>query len=193
MAITPTFIVDMTTMKSLLRLTGTPQPDALAMIDAGVQQAGLYLRRILGLARVVAIQGMAYSENPATLDQLARLKANTAELYLVRINLMRSMPVLFMDNSSNARETWNNEGLTRRVSLRDLEPEIARLQSDVDTLLAELAADDGILQGDVQGGVVNRTQCYSPIPITRSLQGGFDHHDLQFLPVAPACVQGGCF
>lgn len=193
MAITPTFIVDTATMKSLLRLTGTPQPDALAMIDSGIQSAGLYLRRILGLARVVAIQGMAYSENPATLDQLSRLKANTAELYLVKINLMRSMPVLFMDNSSNTRETWNNEGLTRRVSLRDLEPEIARLQSDVDTLLAELANDDGILQGDVQGGVVNRTPCYSPIPITRSLQGGFDHHDLQFLPVAPACIQGGCF
>lgn len=180
MAVAPIFIADTLTLKSQLRLTGAAQGDAIAVIDSGIQEAGLYIRRVLGNAKVVALQVIGYVDNPTTDDQVKRLKANKAELALTRIYLMRSMPILFMDASGSKREDWNQEGFTRRVGMRDLQAEIDRLQTDVDIWLAELAADDGIVAGAIQSATLCVPVGCSPIPITRSIQGGFNSRDLEF-------------
>lgn len=150
----PVFIASTTTLKAQLRLTGAAQPDALAMIDTGIMQARIYLYRVLGAARVTAIQAYGFNENATTDNEISRLKANNAELALVRMNLLRTMPTLFMDASGVKREAWNEEGFARRSNQREVQDEIDRLQLDIDTWLTELAADDGVAQGDVQGGIL---------------------------------------
>lgn len=174
MAISPVFIADTNTLKAALRLSGAVNSDAVAMINTGMQQARLYLFRILGATRVTTIQGYAFNENAASDTEVTRLKANMTELALVRIFLMRTMPILFMDASGVKREVWNEEGMTRRAEMKSLQDEIDRLQLDIDMWLTELIAADGVAVGDVQGGVMEAcVPCPSPLPISHSIQGGY--------------------
>ncbi len=185
----PVFIASTTLLKSQLRLSGAAQPDALAMIDAAIQQGRLYLVRILGSARVLAIQGLPFVPDALTKDETTRLKANMTELALVRIYLLRTMPTMFMDASGAKREAWNDEGFARSAQ-KDIQAEINRLQLDIDLWLTELAADDGVAAGDAQGGVMSSpTPCHSPIQIERSIQGGYQHEQDQY----NILVRGGIF
>lgn len=158
MTVAPVFISSMTTLKSSLRLSGASQPDALTTIDRGVQESRIYIYRILGAARVVAIQSIGYNENGTTDDEISRLKANMCELALVRMYLLRTMPILFMDSSGAKREVWNDEGFTRRAQEKEIALEITRLQMDIDLWLQELAADDGQVGSDVQGACLGGSQ-----------------------------------
>lgn len=190
---TPVFIASIATLKAQLRLTGAAQPDALAMIDTAAQQARIYLFRVLGAARILVLQGYAYNAEGTTTAEIARLKANNAELALVRRNLLRTMPTLFMDASGVKREVWNEEGMTRRAQQRELQDEIDRLQLDIDTWLAELVSDDAEIAGDVAASVLTATlPCHSAISISRSMQGGYVHEQDRFGPIGLGNVLGGC-
>jgi hypothetical protein len=186
MAVAPVFIADMTTMLSLLRLSGTTQPDSLAMISAGVQHARIELYRRIGVAKMNVLLALPYTDNPTTEDQINRVKANNTELALTKIYLMRTMPVLFMDKAGAQREVWNQEGFTRRATSPELSTEIERLREDSDVWINELVAYNGVLQGAVSGGTIcRRTPCDSPISISRSIQGGHLHEMEQYNTTFP--------
>ena len=194
MAIVPTFIADMATVKTKLRLTGAQQPDALALIDTAVQQGRLYLMRQLGADRVAALQAKPYDENTMTSDGVQRLKANAAELAIIKIYLLRTMPTLFTDASAGKQGAWNDEGFARNTPQDKTDEEIARLQYELDTWLLELLNDDGVTEGVLQGGVMIVPQPVdSPIPVNRSIQGGFYHRQDQYRAVTPPGIYGGTF
>lgn len=187
----PVFIADTPTLKAQLRLSGAAQSDSLALINTGILLARLYIYRILGTARVTQLQGFAFTEAATTDNDIARLKANMVELALVRIYLMRTMPILFMDSSGAKREIYNDEGFTRRAEMKTIQEEIERLQLDIDMWILELQNADGVAVGDVQGGVMNTDDtCLPPLPIEQSTQGGYMPAYTRNLP--NAVIEGGC-
>lgn len=170
----PLFIASTAALKAQLRLSGTAQPDGLAMINTAMLEARLYLFRLLGQTLISTLQGYVFTEDATTAEDFARLKANMCELALVRQHLLRTMPVLFMDSSGAKREAWNDEGFTRRAQQSEVAAEIERLQLDIDQWIAELVAADGVVQGDVQGGVMETLETtLPPLLITGSIQGGY--------------------
>lgn len=138
MAVLPLFVATMDDLKSALRLTGAKQPDALAMINSAVQKSRSYIINQLGATRLGELVAIPYNENTLTEDGALRLRANALEIALVKLELLRSLPVIFMDSAGAKREVWNEEGLARKEEAARKD-EIARLQAEIGEILSELA------------------------------------------------------
>ena len=174
MAVTPTFIASMALLKQQLRLSGAAGTDALAVIDSAVVKARKKLAAALGIALVTSLQGMAYDENAITETALKRARANDLELSLVRLYCLRTMPVLFMQNSGGTKEIWNNEAATRAADQSFLKQEIARLEAEIAEDVAVLTEGEIAEVGGVQGGCIEPDALVNPaISVSRSIQGGY--------------------
>lgn len=175
MSVTPLFISDMPTLKKRLRLSGAAQGDALAIIDSATETARVLIFDSLGASRVNVLLGKPYTENAVTTDGIQRIKANNLELLIIRRDLLRRMPVLFMDSSGAKRESWNDEGFTRRAEQRELQAEITRLDQEIVDALTDLATDSVSSPSTVQGGIMCRPTVCSPLSLTGSIQDGFSN------------------
>jgi hypothetical protein len=156
MAVKPLFIADMPTVEAVLRLSGVPESsDAQVIIDEGVLQARMAFVQALTQAGVNAIRAIPYVDDPQTEDQNKRMLANLTESMLVRLHLMRTLPVLFLDSSQKDEQLWNEEGLFRNKSPFDLEREKSALQDDInnnlDLLLGEDPAGTSVLKMETIG------------------------------------------
>lgn len=150
MAIAPLFIASMDVLKSRLRLSGAAEADALAMVDAATEMVRGRIYEELGVGRTNEISALPYSENATDDNGLLRMRANNVELAMIRLELLRSMPIIFQDGAANVRERWNEEGVGRGQSEKKLEDEIKRLMNDIANGLDSLQADDST---DSAGGV----------------------------------------
>lgn len=142
MAVNTLFIANMGTLEAALRLSGVPAgSDAKSIIDEGVLQARMSFVKALTQARVTTIRGYAYTDDPSTEEENLRMLANLTESMLVRLHLMRTLPVLFMDSAEKDEQAWNEEGIFRNKSPFDLEREKVALREDIqnnfDLLLGE--------------------------------------------------------
>lgn len=150
MATTPLFVANLATLQAKLRLTGLPSgQDGAALLNEAILAARVKFYRALGTARVAVLAALAFDEDPATEDEVLRALANTTEVLIVRAYLYDTMPVLFLDNSANDREVWNEESAFRpgRISQADRQ----RLNEMIEANLAILSGDVDL--GDEQTGL----------------------------------------
>lgn len=139
MAVEPVFHKTMEDLKAALRLTGATQPDTITIVERVTQEVRVGFYEKLGETRVTEILSFAVEENPTSADPLTRLKAINTETCWVKWRLIHELPVLFMDSSGNVDQAWNEEGLTREASARDLKALAKALEAKVLDALEDLA------------------------------------------------------
>lgn len=145
MATTPLFAADVATLKSKLRLSGVPSvSDADDIINEAVLtvRAGFY--RELGKTTVDAIVALPFVEDPTTDDEIKRAVANTTEVKWVRAELIRSLPMMFIDGSADQTQVYHDEALFRDASTAQLNEERVRLETDIEVNLALLRGEQSI-------------------------------------------------
>ncbi len=140
MAVAGVFLTK-TLIQSRLRLTGTSSADGLAIIDDAIKMARGRLYDGLGISRVSVIKTYGQVDNPATLNELTRAKADMTEVKMVKVQLLRSMPSLFMDGAAQVRTVWNDEGISRRAGETDIAQEMRRLENEIVDAMKDLAGD----------------------------------------------------
>lgn len=144
MAVAPLFVSNMTALKSALKLSGSTQTDTATIIDRAVQEVRLGFFDHLGSTRVTEIGTYSSTDNPSSTEEIARVKAETAEILWVKSKLLRDLPSLFMDSSGNTDQVWNEEGLTREANDREIKDKIASLEEQVFNLLGSLAGSENV-------------------------------------------------
>lgn len=142
MAISPIFVADLPTLKSRLRLSGVgASADAEKMIEGAVLTVRSNLQRALGTARLGVLASYAHSDAPANDNEYLRLLAEETEVKWVRMELMRALPMLFMDGSGNSQQVWNDEAPFRQAGSFSIGKEIDRLQAEILQNLDALRGD----------------------------------------------------
>ena len=142
----PLFVADLDTLKKQLRLSGVPvsNEDALAVLNDAILRARLAFYRRLGEQRVTDLLAITFLENPVDNDTLLRALANTVEVRLVWVELLRRMPQAWMDASGDVNRRWNEEAPVREKSSRQSETEIKRLLDDIEEDMQMLAAEESL-------------------------------------------------
>lgn len=142
MATAPLFVADLATLKPKLRLSGVPTTsDADDIINESILIARQKFYRELGIARVAELVALPFNENPTTEDQILRAVANSTEVLMVRCELMRIMPMMFMDGNADQNQIMQDESLFRETTSAQLEQ--MRLQCDL-----EIQQNMDLLAGD---------------------------------------------
>lgn len=153
MPATPLFVADLDALKSELRLTGSSSEDAATIIDRAVQEVRVGFYEALGASRVTQLVGYSATLTPTTDDELARSKATSIEVLWTKARLLRSLPSLFMDASGQVDQIWNEEGLTREASSREIDRAIEKIMAEVRAGLDDLdgTVNEGSFHVDVIG------------------------------------------
>ena len=134
----PLFNPNMDMLRAALRLSKlAPDNDALKMIDRAVLDARGMFYGALGQSGIDNINSVSFTLSPKTPAEHVRVFAAGVEIKAVRLELMRSMPTMFVDGATPI-QTWNEEGAFRDASTLRLRDEIKRLTEDVSNGLAQL-------------------------------------------------------
>lgn len=151
----PLFVPSATEMRKALRLSQVPSTnDAVAVIENAMAEARVDLYRSLGSTNVTALLGYASVRSPSSDTEIMRKLAETTEIKMVRVKLMRVMPTMFMDGSSPA-QTWNDEAAFREPGPdRFLRETIRKLEDEVEKDLEVLNAMAVSVASGVSGTVV---------------------------------------
>lgn len=148
---TPLFHPDRDTLKTALRLSGASKPASEALIDEAILGFRVWINRRLGAARVSQI-----TTEPA---------AELLEIKWVRLALRDTMPTLFMDDSAQTSQVWNEEGLSREGQISS--EQRARLQEEIDDLAEGLVDpptdEDDSFKALALGGL---EPCQRPKPLS---------------------------
>ncbi len=142
MAATPVFISDLPTLKERLRISQVDTGEGASVVDSVVEEVRLELYAVLGSSTVTTIAALTPGDPATTDDELKRLRAENVELLMVRLLLMRRMPILFLSSVGQARQQWNEEGITRDVDQATVRREIQTLEASVRKGLALLNDTD---------------------------------------------------
>lgn len=137
--VAPLFSPSMVSLRKALRLSKvSDDSDAISLIDHAVQttKARFYAR--LGDERIEAIRAIGYTSTPKTSAEFLRIVAVDTEVKMVRLYLMRTMPMMFMDGGTVV-QSWNEEAAFRETSYLQTRDEIRRLESEIETNLTSLA------------------------------------------------------
>lgn len=140
--IRPVFVPTMADLRKRLRLTGIPaDADAISMIsDAALTvREAIYSR--LG-TRIELIMALPRTTNPVTPDEHMRILAEITEIKMVRLELLRTMPVLFQDGSGTAQQAWSDNSTLRDARPLQMDKEISRLQAEIEENLEKLEGTD---------------------------------------------------
>ncbi len=165
MATAPLFIADLATLKSKLRLSGVA---ATSDADDIVNEAILLVRsgfyRELGAPVVTTLLALSFSETPTTNDQIKRAVANSTEVKWVRAELIRMLPMSFMDGNADQAQVFQDEALFRDSSARQLDQERIRLETDIQQNLDLLrGAEDIATESTIRIHTV-APDCPRPLP-----------------------------
>jgi len=162
----PMFVADLDTLKSKLRLTGLAADSAAEeILDEAILDARASFYRRLDRTVVTALLAIPFNENPTSEADVKRAIANLVEVKLVKIQLMRNLPVLFQDSSGTAQRVWNEEAPFREAGLSSLESEIKRLE-------AEIEESFQILDGEEEQGAEQNWRIYDGVRETAAPRPG---------------------
>lgn len=165
MATTPLFSASVDVIRSKLRLSGVPTTgDAESIIDDAVLEVRSGFVRELGAARVTALQAIAFTENPSTSDEVLRATANQTEVKWVKLVLMRSLPMRFLDGNADETQAYFDEALFRHMSAEQIDAERVRLNNEIQTNLC-------LLQGTTDCAASGGVQVLTLEPDTQPLPG----------------------
>jgi len=114
---TPLFVQNPEDLKAALRLSAVCEGnDAQVLIDRALQAVREHFYRRLGQPRMAQLILLPPSIAPTTADEILRSIAETTEIKWVRLELLDSMPTMFMDGSNNTLEEWDEAAPFRSTS-----------------------------------------------------------------------------
>ena len=156
MSTNPLFVADLPTLRGKLRLAGAESGSAEALIDEAVLTVRMEFFRRLTKARVDLILAMAFSETPSSTAEQMRAVANITEVFMVRRELMETLPVMFQDASGSAGDDWNRDAPFRNTAASDLRRQKDALTTRIEQNLVYLAGDaeEAAEPSAVQGGTI---------------------------------------
>jgi len=125
-----------------LKLDGVASAGGLAQFDQGVREARVRFFLALGESRIATIVATTPSDAPTTTAGYIRLAASACEAAIVRRQLLPKLAVAFVEGSSTAQQTWNEEGMWRFGSQLDLDAELKRLDAQISEWLDFMAGTD---------------------------------------------------
>jgi hypothetical protein len=144
-ATAPLFIADLATLKPKLRLSGVPTTsDADDIINEAILVARQKFYRELGVSRVAALIALPFNENPTTENQILRAVANSTEVLMVRCELMRTMPMMFMDGNTQQDQIMQDEALFRDTTSAQLEQMKLQCELEIQQNLDLLIGDEDL-------------------------------------------------
>jgi hypothetical protein len=127
-----------------LRLRGVPEDGAAQqLIDESLRLVRTAMFRRIGREGCEKILTYAYKDNAQTDQDYIRLLASTTEIKWVRLELMRIMPMMFVDGNPT-NQIWQDEAAFRSAGVSQVEKEIRRIQSEIDEAVAVLAGETPI-------------------------------------------------
>lgn len=127
----PLFVRTKDDLLKALRLSQVPDTnDAKFQIDEAIRNARVNFYTALGAAIVNATKAMPFSTQPSTTEEISRALASTVEVKMVRAELLRVMPVMFMDGA-NTVQSWNQEAAFREGSYLQTKAELTRLENEI--------------------------------------------------------------
>lgn len=139
----PRFVADLATLKEKLRLSKLPTDSAAnALLDEAILSARLDFYRRLGKARVDFLLAITFTDDPSSEEEVLRALANAVEVKLVRVRLMRTLPVMFADSSGTANKAFNEEAPFREGGISSTDKEIKRIESEIEEDFQMLAAEE---------------------------------------------------
>ncbi len=137
-SVRPLFVADRATLTKALRLSQVRSTnDASSQIDEAIRVARTKLYQALGATRVEQVLALATKASPVSADDYTRATANTVETKMVRRELLRVMPLMFMDGA-NPVQSWNEEAAFREGGYVLIQKELARLEEDINSGLTIL-------------------------------------------------------
>lgn len=138
----PVFVPTTAQLRSALRLSAVPDTnDAVAIIENAMMETRVELYQTLGETAVDSLRSYASTRTPSTTAELLRKMAETTEVKMVRLRLMRILPMMFLDGSSPV-QTWQEEAAAREANDRLIREEIRRLENEVQSNLRRLTSLD---------------------------------------------------
>lgn len=127
----PLFVRTKDDLLKALRLSQVPDTnDAKFQIDEAIRNARVNFYTALGATIVNATKAMPFSTQPSTTEEISRALASTVEVKMVRAELMRVMPLMFMDGA-NTVQSWNQEAAFREGSYLQTKAELTRLENEI--------------------------------------------------------------
>lgn len=133
MATSPVFVTSIDELKSKMRLSGLPSSgDGDAQFDEAVLLVRTGLYRELGATVIDSVLAIPFTENPVDDQGVRRATASSIEVKWVRAELMRLLPMMFIDGNANQRQVYHDEAAFREASQRQLDDERRRLMNDVE-------------------------------------------------------------
>ncbi len=138
-SVTPLFVPTRTQLVKALRLKGVPDAEnAQDVIDEAISLVRTNIFQRLGSDRIATIRAISYSRTPTSDQDYLRLLAATTETKWVRVELMRVMPMQFVDGSA-ADQTWQNEAAFRAATFATIAAEAKRIRNEIDQALEILS------------------------------------------------------
>lgn len=139
MAVAPLFVLDMPTLKASLRLGELLAHDAASpILDTAVKFARVTVIEALGESAVAHLVGLARTENPATMIQARRVKAEMLETDLILMYLTKHLPMAFLDGGGGMLNFYKQEApfrlqdpLSRAELVKDLEARVNKYLQDL--------------------------------------------------------------
>lgn len=131
----PLFVPTKLQLKKALRLSAvSTKSDSITQIDYAIQTARTKIYQVLSASVISQILLTPYTVTPSTDEEYLRMVAADVEVKMVRLELLRVMPVLFKDGASPV-QTWQEDGAFRDGSYLQVRDEIRRLEQDIQTSL----------------------------------------------------------
>jgi hypothetical protein len=118
--------------------------------------------------RIASLQAIAYPKAPTSDTEFLRVLAAATEIKVVRAELLRTIPTMFMDGSI-AEKSWQEEAGFRYNSNLALRDELKRLEAEIQGALAQLIAMQLTAGGAVSVTVVAPDTTSSPGESIQSL------------------------
>lgn len=148
-AVQPLFVPDKVELRKALRLSQVAdENDAVHQIDEAIRASRVKIFQALGQTKVTEILALPYVQRPLTQADYMRMLASTVETKMVRAELMRVMPLMFMDGA-NTVQAWQQEAAFREGSFLQTRDELRRLETDIQEGLTMLLSGS-IAVGDPQ-------------------------------------------
>lgn len=137
---TPLFAQNSDELVKTLRLSGVKEDhDAAAIIAQAVLAVRGHFYRRLGQTRVAQLLAMPVAAEPATVEEILRSVATVTETKWVRLELLDSLPTMFMDGSNNTLQEWDEEAPFRNTSTFQIAALKKSLKSQIEENLDMLA------------------------------------------------------
>jgi hypothetical protein len=167
-SVTPLFAPSRQHVKNALRLKGVAsESNAEELIDESIQLVKSTLYRRLGPTRTAELQAISFVKQPRTDADYKRLIAATTEVKWIRIELMRIMPLMFVDGNPTD-QVWQSEAAFRSAAVGQVLSEIRRMEREVEEALEVLTGN--ALLGDSQKGRVTNIGPIEPTVPGASIQ-----------------------